>query len=60
MEKTTPLFSKIDESFPESNSPDYDLVLQVTDRSCAYSIFDHANNKFIALESYGVPLSTID
>jgi phosphoribosyl-ATP pyrophosphohydrolase len=59
MEKTTPSFSKIDESFRESNSPDYDLVLQITDRSCEYSIFDHANNKFIALESYGVPLPSV-
>jgi hypothetical protein len=59
MEKTTPLFSKIDESFRESNSPDYDLVLQVTGRSCAYSILDHDNNRFIAIESYGVSLSTV-
>jgi hypothetical protein len=59
MEKTTPSFSKIDESFRESNSPDYDLVLQVTGRSCAFSIFDDRNNKFIALESYGVPLSLV-
>jgi hypothetical protein len=59
MEKTTPLFSKIDESFRESNSPDYDLVLQVTERSCAYSIFDHGNNRFIALELYGVPLPSV-
>ena len=59
MEKTTPLFSKIDESFVESNSLNYDLVLQVTGRSCSYSIFDNGNNRYIALETYGVPLSSV-
>lgn len=56
MEKTTPLFSKIDESFTETNLLNYDLVFQVSDHSCAYSILDHVNSRFIALESYGVPL----
>ena len=56
MEKPTFLFSKIDESFTEANLLNYDLVMQVTERSCAYSIFDHGNDRFIALESYGVPL----
>ena len=56
MEKAIPFFSKIDQSFSEHNLPDYDLVLQVNERSCAYSIFDHGNNRFIALESYGAPL----
>lgn len=59
MEKTTPLFSKVDESFTETDLLNYDLVLQVTERSCAYSIFDHRNNRFIALESYGFPLSIV-
>jgi hypothetical protein len=59
MERTTPLFSKIDESFSEHNLLDYDLVLQVTERSCAYSLFDHGNNRFIALESYEVPLHLV-
>lgn len=56
MEQTTPLFSKIDKSFAETNLLSYDLVLQVTERSSSYSIFDHVNDRFIALESYGVPL----
>ena len=56
MDKTAPFFSKIDASFSERNLPDYDLVLQVSERSCAYSIFDHENNRFIALEAYEVPL----
>jgi hypothetical protein len=59
MENPTPLFSKIDESFRETNLLNYDLVLQVTERSCAYSIFDHGSNRFIALETYGVPLSVV-
>jgi len=59
MEQTTPLFSKIDESFTVTNLLNYDLVLQVTERSCAYSLFDHGNNRFIALESYEVPLPVV-
>jgi hypothetical protein len=59
MEKTTPLFSKIDESFTESSLLNYDLVLQVTERSCAYSVFDHGNNSFIALELYEAPLHEV-
>jgi hypothetical protein len=57
MEKVAPAFSKIDKSFEETRTLDYDLVLQVTDRSCAYSIFDHSKNSYIALESYDISLS---
>jgi hypothetical protein len=56
MGKTTPLFSKIDESFSESGLLNYDIVLLVDGNSCAYSIFDHGNNRFIAIESYRIPL----
>jgi hypothetical protein len=59
MGKTAPLFTKIDESFTETNLPNYDLALQVTERSCAYSIFDHGNDRFIALESYAVSLPAV-
>jgi hypothetical protein len=59
MKKITPLFSKIDASFGEGNLLSYDIVLQVTERSCAYSIFDHYNNRFIVLESYNDPLSAV-
>jgi hypothetical protein len=57
MEKTAPSFSRIDRSFEETRTMDYDLVLQVTDRSCAYSVFDHNKNSYIALESYDISLS---
>ena len=57
MEKTTPSFSKVDKSLDEKRAVDYDLVLQVTDRSCAYSIFDHGKNSYIALEAYDISLS---
>lgn len=59
MKKTAPLFSKIDESFAENNSLNYELTFQVTDRSCAYSIFDHEKNRYVAIESYGIPLSGV-
>jgi hypothetical protein len=59
MLKTTPVFSKIDESFSESGLLNYDLVFQVGERSCTYSVFDHGNNRFIAVESYDVPLREV-
>jgi hypothetical protein len=59
MKQTTPLFSKIDESFIGSGLLNYELVLQVSERSCAYSIFDFTKNSFIVLESYDVLLSAV-
>jgi hypothetical protein len=59
MGKTTPVFSKIDKTFSEHNLLNYDLAFQVTEHSCAYSIFDYLNNRFIALESYDVPLPEV-
>lgn len=59
MEKTAPLFSKIDKSFAENNSLNYELTFQVTDRSCAYSVFDHEKNRYVAIESYGISLADV-
>jgi len=57
MEEISPAFSKIDRTFDETRTMDYDLVLQVAERSCAYSIFDHSKNSYIALEAYDISLS---
>ena len=57
MEKILPVFSRIDRTFDESRTGDYGLVLQVTGRSCAFSVFDQTRETYIALESYDIPLS---
>jgi hypothetical protein len=56
MEIARPLFSKTDKSFSEENLLQYDLVFQVTERSCSWSVFDHENTRYIGLESYDIPL----
>jgi hypothetical protein len=57
MEKAPSSFSKADRSFDETRTMDYDLVLQVAERSCAYSVFDQGRNSYIALEAYDISLS---
>ena len=56
MDNIAPTFSRIDGSFDGSNTNGYDLVIQGNERSYAYSVFDHVNNRFIALESYDISL----
>ena len=57
MEIITPSLSRIDKSFDETRTQEYDLVLQVNERSCAYSVFNHGKNSYIALEAYDISLS---